>query len=122
MDPVNLRLSILWAVVMFIYLLGDVLRIISGDIKLGEMDGKPYTQGVLMVMALMMLVPILLVYLSLVLPDAINKWVNIIVASAWIILNLSSLRGYPGWYDRFLLVVSMVFNGATIYYAWNLVS
>jgi hypothetical protein len=120
MDPLNLRLAILWIVVMLIYFLGDVLRIISGDVKLGEMDGKPFTQGVLMAMALMMLVPILMVYLSIVLPDSINRWVNIIVAGAWIILNLTTLRGYPGWYDRFLLAVSMIFNGITIYYAWNL--
>lgn len=121
MDPDHIRLAFLWVVVMLIFLLGDVLRIISGDFKLGEIDGKPYTQAMLMVMALMMLVPILLVYLNLILPNSISRWVNIIVAGAWIILNLATLRGYPGWYDRFLLVVSMVFNGVTIYYAWNLV-
>ena len=101
MDPANLRLAFLWIVVMLIFLLGDVMRIFSG--------------------AAMMLMPILMVYLSLVLPDSVNRWANIIVAAFFILLNLVGLPGYPGWYDRFLLVVSMVFNGITIYYAWNLV-
>ena len=121
MDPANLRLAFLWIVVMLIFLLGDVMRIFSGDITLGEADGVPLTQGMLMLMAAMMLMPILMVYFSLVLPDSVNRWANIIVAGFFIVLNLVGLPGYPGWYDRFLLVVSMVFNGITIYYAWNLV-
>jgi hypothetical protein len=33
--------------------------------------------------------------------------------------NLFGLRAYPSLYDKFLLAVSMGFNGITIWYAWN---
>jgi len=34
-------------------------------------------------------------------------------------LPQACLPTYPSLYDKFLLVVSMVFNGVTIWYAWN---
>ena len=120
MDPANLRLAIVWVIVVLIYLYGDVLRIIAGDFTPGEVNGQPLSQWMMLAMAAMMLMPILMVFLSTVLPDPINRWANTIVAGFFIVLNLVGLPSYPGWYDRFLLVVSMVFNGVTIYYAWTL--
>ena len=35
----------LWVAVMLTYLLGDVLRIFSGDMKAGELQGVPATQA-----------------------------------------------------------------------------
>jgi hypothetical protein len=42
-----------------------------------------------------------------------------LVAGFFILLNLVGLPTYPSLYDKFLLVVSMVFNGVTIGYAGN---
>ena len=119
MIDVKITLSILWIAVMLTYLWGDVLRIIAGHVTPGEIQGAKISQGLAMGIAALMLIPILMVVLSLVLPHSANRWANIIVAGFWILLNLSSLRGYEGHYDRFLLVVSMAFNGVTIWYAWN---
>jgi hypothetical protein len=55
----------------------------------------------------------------LVLPQPVNRWANITLAGFFILFNLVGLPGYPSLYDKFLLVVSMVFNGVTIWYAWN---
>ena len=70
-------------------------------------------------MAVLMLIPILMVFLVLVLPQPASRWANIIVAGFFILFNLAGLPTYPSLYDKFLLVVSMVFNGVTIWYAWN---
>jgi hypothetical protein len=48
-----------------------------------------------------------------------SRWTNIIAAGFFILFNLVGLPTYPSLYDKFLLVVSMVFNGVTIWYAWN---
>ena len=69
--------------------------------------------------AVLMLIPIMMVFLSLVLPQPANRWANLIVASFLILFNLVELPTYPPLYDKFLLVVSMVFNGVTNWYAWN---
>ena len=119
MQSTNVTLSIIWIAVMLTFLWGDVLRIVVGDVTFGEIDGAKITQGMALGIAAVMVIPILMVVLSLVLPHNLNRWANIIVAAFWILFNLSSLRSYPGYYDRFLLVVSMGFNVATIWYAWN---
>lgn len=111
-------LSGLWISLMLIYLLGDVLRIVSGDMKPGEMDGQKITQTMLMIMAVIMLVPIVMVFLSLVLPYQVNRWVNIIVAVIVLLFNLMSITTYPSLFDRFLLAVSLGFNLLTVRYAW----
>lgn len=112
-------LSGLWVATMLVYLLGDVLRIFSGDAKPGEVFGMQSSQGLWLGIAGLMLIPILMVVLSLTLKYPAIRWVNIVVAAFWIIFNLVGLPTYPGHYDKFLLAVSMVFNGITIWYAWK---
>jgi len=99
--------------------LGDVIRIFSGDITPGEIQGAKFTQGMGLGIAALMVTPILMVVLSLVLPHNVNRWANIIVAALWFIFNLIGLPTYSGHYDKFLLAVSMVFNIATVWVAWK---
>jgi len=119
MPNIKVTLSIIWIAVMLTYLLGDVLRIFTGDATLGEIEGVKFTQGMSLGIAVLMVIPILMVVLSLVLPQNISRWANIIVAGFWLLFNLVGLPTYPGHYDKFLLAVSMVFNAITIWYAWN---
>ena len=117
MKDVKVILSIIWVAVMLTYLLGDVIRIFTGDATLGEIQGVKFTQGMALGIAALMVTPILMVVLSLVLPHNINRWVNIIVAALWFLFNLVGLPTYPGHYDKFLLAVSMVFNVITVWHA-----
>ena len=119
MKDLRVTLSIMWIAVMLVYLWGDVLRIMVGDVVLGEIDGAKFTQGMALGIAALMVIPILMVVLSLVLPYNINRWANIIVAVGWFVFNLVGIRGYPGHYDKFLLAVSMVFNVITVWVAWK---
>jgi hypothetical protein len=101
-----------------IYFLGDILRIVSGDVA-RSLAGQNLNQWMYLAMAVLMLIPILMIFLSLVLPLPANRWANIIVAGFFILFNLVGLPTYPSLYDKFLLIVSMVFNGVTIWVAWN---
>ena len=103
---------------MLTYLLGDVMRIFAGDFKAGKIEGTKFTQKMLMGMATLMLIPIVMVFLSLVLPYSVNRWVNIIAAIGLFGFNLVGLPTYPGAYDKFLIIVGLVFNALTVYYAW----
>lgn len=118
MFDTRILLSGIWVTVMLIYLLGDVLRIYSGDFA-RMAEGQQSTSAKWLFAAILMLIPILMVFLSLVLPQPINRWANIIVAGGFILFILVDLRSYPSAYDKFLLIVSVVFNGVTIWYAWN---
>jgi hypothetical protein len=121
MLDVRIILSALWVALMLTYLLGDVLRIYSGDFKVGEMGGKPFTmtQGMWLGIAVLMLIPILMVLFSQILPYPVNRWVNIIVAVFFFIFNIIGLPTYPSAYDKFLIVVGLVFNSLTVWTAWN---
>src|SRR5689334_7313592 len=112
-------LSGLWIVLMLTYLLGDVLRIYAGDFTPGEIQGVPITQAMMMGIAVLMLIPILMVFLSLTQQQPVNRWANIIVAIFFFGFNLIGLPSYPGAYDKFLIVVGLVLNVLTVVYAWN---
>ncbi len=112
-------LSATWVVVTLIYLYGDVLRIYYGGEKAKALAGMNLNQFAWLGIAVLMLTPILMVFLSLVLPRPVSRWPNIIVAAFFFLFNLVGLPTYPPLFDKFLLAVSMIFNGVTIWYAWN---
>ena len=119
MEDVRIILSALWVTLMLTYLLGDVLRIFAGDFTAGEIGGKQMTQVMLLGIAALMLIPIVMVFLSLTLQYPVNRWANIIVAVVLFGFNLLGLRTYPGAYDKFLIIVGLVFNVLTVWYAWK---
>ena len=119
MEDVHIKLAAVWVALMLTYLLGDVLRIFSGDFKPGEIGGMEVSSNLYLGMAALMLLPILMVFLVLVLPDGVNRWANIMVAALFFIFNLVGLPTYASAYDKFLIGVSLVFNLLTIWYAWR---
>jgi hypothetical protein len=58
-------------------------------------------------------------FLSLVLPDSINRTANIAAAVFFFLFNLAGLPTYKSAYDKFLIAVGLIFNLITIWYAWN---
>ena len=119
MIDIQIKLSILWIAVMLTYLLGDVLRIFSGDFQSGEIGGMQITQKMWLGIAILMVIPIIMVVLSVSLPHNVNRWANILVAVFFILFNLVGLPTYPGAYDKFLIIVSIVFKGLIIWTAWQ---
>jgi len=115
----RILLSGLWVALMLNNLWGDVLRIMAGDIIPGEIEGVQVSQKVWLGIAILMLIPIVMVVLNLTLKYPAIRWANIIVAAAFFIFNLIGLPGYPGAYDKFLIVVGLVFNVMTVWYAWK---
>jgi hypothetical protein len=117
MIDTRIVLSALWIATMLTYLLGDVLRIMAGDIVPGRLSVvEVTTQWHWLSIAVIMLTPIVMLVLSLILPAPAARWTNIVVAVIVVLFNLAGLP-YPGLYDNFLIVVSIGFNALTVYYA-----
>jgi len=106
---------------MLTYLLGDALRVFAGDFKAGEIGGMQPSQAMWLVIAVLMLIPIVMVVLTLTLKYPAIRWVSIVAAIFVVVFNLISLP-YPGAYDNFLIIVSVVFNALTVWYAWKWVA
>ena len=115
-------LSGLWIALMLTYLLGDVLRIFSGDFKAGEVMGMQATQAIWFAAAILMLIPIVMVVLTLTLRYPAIRWVSIVAAIILFGFNLIGLPTYPSAYDKFLIIVGLVFNVLTVWYAWKWVA
>ncbi|MBW7882043.1 MAG: hypothetical protein H3C34_05280 [Caldilineaceae bacterium] len=119
MVDTRIQLSAIWIALMLVYLLGDVLRIFSGDYQRGDIDISKFTQPIWLGISVLMVIPIIMLLLSLMLPQPVNRWANIIVAVFFFLFNLVGLPTLVGTYDKFLIVVSLVFNVMTIWVAWN---
>ena len=119
MEDVQIQLAAMWVALMLTYLLGDVLRIFSGDAtpgKMGSIDGTPLMW---MAAALLMLVPIVMVVVSVTLDGAPARWAHLVAAAGLFVINLIGLPTYPGAYDRFLIGVGLGFNALTFWTAWT---
>ena len=121
MVDVRIILAGLWVAVMLTYLLGDVLRLMAGDVIPGTLGGREASQAMWLGIAAIMLVPIVMLVLTLALPYPLVGWLNIGVAVLVVVFNLFGLP-YAGMYDNFLILVSFVFNALTVWYAWTWVS
>lgn len=121
MIDVRIILALLWVAVMLTYLLGDVLRIMSGDVEFGTLSGAPATPLMWVLIAVLMVIPIVMIVASLTLPQPVNRWANISAAGFFFVFNLIGLPSYA-LFEQVLLVVTLVVNLMTIWYAWQRVS
>ena len=119
MDGTRIKLAGIWVSLMLTYLLGDVLRIFSGDFNAGEIGGMEISRAMYLGLAILMVIPILMVFLSLTLPEKVTRWTNLILAIFFFVFNLIGLPTYPSLYDQFLIVVGLGFNLLTVWYAWK---
>jgi len=80
---VRIILSALWATLMFLYIYADILGTMEpGHIEAvisGEVAGIQITPVFLLGSTILMAIPSVMVFLSLVLPAKVNRWANIIV-------------------------------------------
>jgi hypothetical protein len=66
-----------------------------------------------------MIVPGIMVFLSLALKNKANRWANIIMGIFYTGYNLIGLPTYFSAYDKFLIIVGIVFTALIVWYAWK---
>ncbi len=101
--PIRIKLSALWAACMFCYVYGDYFGLFQAG-RLSEMNaGRIGPLGdaspmVLVGVSLMMAIPSLMVFLSLVLPPVVCRWANIILGLVYTAIMLLTMPGAPPFY------------------------
>lgn len=101
--PTRLKLSALWASLMFCYVYGDYFGMyVPGkvmEMNAGEMAFGPVTPVKLAIVALMMAAPALMVALSVLLPAPFVRWLGIVLGLAYTaIMALTMIGGAPLFY------------------------
>lgn len=122
-EDINIKLSALWIARMLTGFLGDVLRFLEPgmmeEILSGEVGGMQMAGNMLLVAAIVMVLPIFMVFLSLTLKYKANRRANIALAIFLFGFDLVGLPTYGAAYAVFLIIVGLVFNALTVWYAWN---
>lgn len=108
-----------WVSLMFIYLLGDVIRLFAGSIAPGHIGEEPAKSWMWTLAAGIMLVPIAMILTTLLTPAGTLKWITVGVSVALALFNLASLP-YKDFFDNMLLVISLGLNVFIVWYAWQL--
>jgi len=97
--PAKVKLSILWIGVMFFYVYADIKALfetgIIEQIISGQIGGMVINQAFLFYSAILMSIPPVMAFLSLILKPAMNRIVNITMGSLHILLAIGILFG-PG--------------------------
>jgi Family of unknown function (DUF6326) len=120
--PVRLKLSALWASLMFLYVYGDYFGLYSpGQLK-GMLEGNgplgPTSQGSLVAVAALMIIPSLMTFLPVVLPPRPNRWLNIALALVYAAVVAVTMHGSWAFYLLFSCV-EIVISLLIAWYAWN---
>ena len=121
---VKIKLSALWAAVMFCYIYGDIFRLFQlGELQ-GMLEGKmwslPVTQGLLLGSSIMMAIPAVMVFLSLALRPGLNRWLNIICGVFYTAIMLFTMTMPGAWaFYIFLGVVEVALTVLIVWYAWS---
>ncbi len=86
---IQVKLSTLWIVVMFNMVFADILGFIEPgnleEIMTGGPEGIKITQGLLLVFAILLEIPIAMIFLSRILEYKLNRWANIVASVITII-------------------------------------
>jgi len=119
---VRLKLSALWASVMFLYVYGDFFGLFKPG-KLAEMQAGrtplgATTQGILVAFAVVMAIPSAMVFLSLVLKASVARWANLLLGLAYSVIIVITLPGAWGFY-LLLGCIEIALTLTVIGYAWT---
>jgi hypothetical protein len=119
---VKLKLFALWSSVMFFYIYGDYFELYQPgklqEMIAGRMPFGAVSQGVLLGMAAVIVIPSLMPFLSLVLPPRVNRWVNIVFGAIYTVIMILAMKG--GWHFYiFFGLIEITLTGLIVWYAWT---
>lgn len=119
----KLKLSALWASLMFLYLYVDYYHLYMPgkieDLQKGRVFEFDISQGFLLAALASMTIPALMIFLSAALPARVNRRTNITIAAVYIPYTLFNLAG-EAWIHMVLgAAVEVALLGLIIRYAWK---
>ncbi|WP_341358072.1 DUF6326 family protein [Georgenia sp. M64] len=118
----RIKTAALWASMLFVYVYVDLFGLfradVRADIEAGEMFVFTIGQGVLLGMTIYVLIPILMLFLSLVLPVKLTRTTNLVVP---LLYAVTIVAGAIGEWNYYLLgsLVEVTLLAGVVYYAWT---
>ena len=119
----KLKLAALWTSFMLLYIYVDFFHLympgVLEDMLLGKVFTFDITQSFILTVLVMLTIPSLMIFLSVVLPAKINRWTNLVVATIFIPFTLFNLVGVAWAHMYFAASVEVAILCLVICYAWK---
>jgi hypothetical protein len=119
--PTNIKLALLWASLMFLYIYNDYFSLYTpGTVdsmakgSLGPIGHA--TDAVLAGLAVMLAIPSLMIFLSAGLPPGISRWLNIALGLAYTAIEILTVPGSALFY-KIIVVAEIVLTSLIVFYA-----
>ncbi len=91
-DYIKIKLSLLWLFALLNYIYADILTLMDASVLNDILSGSlGMTPGLLFLGAILMEIPIAMVFLSLILKKNINRWANVIAGTIKTLAVIGSL-------------------------------
>jgi len=118
---------VLWLIFEGASLAGAILGIFEPDLlqqflTTGEIEGMKIGPELLLILAIALLVPLVMAFLSLTLKNATNRWANIIVGIVYTGLGLTDLPTYlakPSAHAILMWLSGLAATALIVWYAWK---
>ena len=124
---VKIKIAILWVAATLCYIYGDIIGLYTPGAVQSMLDGKmgfwgsttPQSQWILLFIAVVISIPCVMVFLSLVLSAEYSRWLNIIVGTIFTIFALVMLPAgaIHLYFFAFFSVVEAILTGLIVWYA-----
>ncbi len=119
----KVRLSVLWLLEETAYLaymtLGSLEPGAIEQLMTGEIDGMQISPELLLLLAVLLLAPLVMAFLSLTLRDSLNRWTNIILGIVFVFLELLALTTLSSAWAILMTLSKIVFALLIVWYAWK---
>jgi len=120
---VKIKLAALWVTLLLIYIYVDIFGFykpgIIEDILAGKVWEFEITQAWALGALILMMIPSLMVFLSMILKAGVNRWVNIIVAILYIAVGIGTTIGETWAFYIVGHIVGIVLLLLIIWTAWK---
>ncbi len=122
--PINVKLKIsaLWIAVMFCYVYGDYIEVYVPGVLAEAMEVTSNKAGIQLeffAVALLMSIPSVMIFFTLVLKPSINRWLNIIIPVLYIVLLIAVNLETTWVFYLYLTAIEVLLSIATVWYAWK---
>lgn len=126
MEDWKIKISVLWLFASIAFLAHQIIVLMEpgviAQLMAGIAEGQRISPDMILFFAILMLVPMIMAFLSLVLKDLLNRWLNIIVgtifAVLWFISVIEAAQS-AYWGGALMTLSAAVASALIVWYAWK---
>ena len=120
---VRVKIAALWAATLFLFAYGDIFGFFRpGGIQgvmAGTVSGIKISQTFLLATSAFIAIPSAMVFLTLVLKPAINRWSNVVLGGLYAVTVVLLTIGETWAYYYFLSAAETILLLVIVWYAWR---